>query len=113
MGGTALYQISKEPVAPICVHVFSDELIPKLSRGKNDSLSSQYKMRPMPHCRKLLMHCVVFARPLALASAGSRSAARIAMIAITTSNSMSVNALGLFLSNDMGRSEFFSGILKH
>jgi hypothetical protein len=40
----------------------------------------------------LLTHCMALARALALASAGSNNAAMIAMIAMTTSNSISVKA---------------------
>jgi hypothetical protein len=40
----------------------------------------------------LLLHRVVSAFSLALLNAGSNSAARMAMMAITTSSSMSVNA---------------------
>src|SRR5438105_1795265 len=49
----------------------------------------------MPSCRKLEMHRVRRPFSLAVARAGSKSAARIAMIAITTSSSIRVNALCL------------------
>ena len=45
----------------------------------------------VPISRQLLMQLAICAWSLLLASAGSNSAARIAMIAITTSNSISVN----------------------
>src|SRR6266581_4861735 len=44
----------------------------------------------MPICRKLFRHEVRSAFALAFAKAGSNMAARIAMIAMTTSSSMSV-----------------------
>src|SRR2546430_17717369 len=47
-------------------------------------------MALIPACRRLELHFVRFALALALASDGRRSAARIAIIAITTSNSTSV-----------------------
>src|ERR1051326_2997924 len=46
----------------------------------------------MPTCRKLFLSWVRFAISFARASAGSNIAARMAMIAITTSNSINVNA---------------------
>ena len=44
------------------------------------------------NCLVLLRHFIWFAFALALASAGNSIAAKIAMIAMTTSNSISVNA---------------------
>jgi hypothetical protein len=46
----------------------------------------------MPVWRQLCPHCVLFAAVLACAKTGNKIAAKIAMIAMTTSNSMSVNA---------------------
>jgi hypothetical protein len=46
-----------------------------------------------PICRKLLMQAACLPFAWAFAKAGSSSAARIAMIAMTTSNSINVNAL--------------------
>src|SRR4051794_23448378 len=48
----------------------------------------------MPICRRLLRHCVRLAFSLAFDSAGKSMAARMAIIAITTSNSISVNPAG-------------------
>src|SRR5436190_3767043 len=59
--------------------------------GKNSRLSPAYIVMATPHCLRLLAHRMRTARSLALLKAGKRSAARIAMIAITTSSSMSVN----------------------
>src|SRR5690242_12826933 len=42
-------------------------------------------------------HCVLYALRLAFASAGRSIAARMAMMAITTSNSIRVNAAALFV----------------
>ena len=47
----------------------------------------------MPVCLRLFRQLVCLALALACASAGSSNAARMAMIAMTTSNSMSVKAL--------------------
>src|SRR5579862_4772574 len=47
---------------------------------------------PSPHCRKLLKQEICCAFLLAADSAGNNIAARIAMMAMTTSNSISVNA---------------------
>ena len=49
-------------------------------------------MYPRPSCLPLLMHAMPCAFNLALPSAGNSSAARMAMMAMTTSNSISVNA---------------------
>src|SRR5438045_510020 len=46
----------------------------------------------MPHCLTLLRQAVVCALALALASAGKSIAARMAMMAITTSSSIKVKA---------------------
>jgi len=45
----------------------------------------------IPIWRMLLMHAVCLLRALALLNAGSNIAARMAMMAITTSNSIKVN----------------------
>ncbi len=44
-----------------------------------------------PHCRMFEEHDDVWARAFALESAGNSIAARIAIMAITTNNSISVN----------------------
>src|SRR5438552_1908455 len=53
-------------------------------------------IRATPHCFMLLWHRALSALVLALASAGNSNPARIAMMATTTSNSISVNAGRLF-----------------
>lgn len=58
---------------------------------KKSELSVRYMEVPMPICFSLLRHLVVFARSRALFNAGRSIEARIAMIAITTSNSIRVN----------------------
>src|SRR5438477_2395318 len=62
------------------------------SGGKKSSLSPAYISVASPHCFKLLKQVV--AAPLALArlNAGKSSEARMAIIEMTTSNSMSVKA---------------------
>src|SRR3954471_20309341 len=47
--------------------------------------------RAMPICLRLLMHCVRAAASRTFWTAGTSSAIRIAMIAMTTSNSIRVN----------------------
>src|SRR6266404_1252483 len=54
------------------------------------SLSPEYMNQPSCNCFKLLRQAIPCPLALALLSAGSSSAARMAMIAITTSNSISV-----------------------
>jgi len=53
-------------------------------------LSFSYNNAPVASCFTLLRHCMFFALIFAAASAGSSSAAKMAMMAITTSNSISV-----------------------
>src|SRR5580700_11349500 len=57
-----------------------------------------YKFSAMQHWRRLDMHLASLERVLALLKAGRSIEARIAIIAITTNNSMSVNAVLLFLN---------------
>jgi hypothetical protein len=57
---------------------------------------------PSPSCFILDMHIVRWARALALLKAGRSIAARIAMIAMTTSNSIKVKPRGLRLGNPPG-----------
>ena len=52
-----------------------------------------------PHCRSWERHRTACALTLAADSAGSSNAARMAIIAITTSNSISVNAGLLFFDS--------------
>src|SRR5690348_9662087 len=49
---------------------------------------------PKPHCLRFDMHWMVCARCLAADKAGNNKAARMAMMAITTSNSISVKPDG-------------------
>src|SRR2546423_6157656 len=55
-----------------------------------------YMRTAMLACLKLLRQLVLRAISLACAKTGNKIAARIAIIAITTSNSMRVNALSLY-----------------
>src|SRR6266851_10018936 len=59
---------------------------------RRSSLSSAYIVIARPICFRLLRHMIVRAFSLAWLSAGSNRAARIEMIAMTTSNSISVKA---------------------
>src|SRR5512145_2283483 len=54
-------------------------------------LSSTYSCKEKPICRRWFLHVVEWARLLALDRAATSNAARIAMIAIATSNSIKVN----------------------
>src|ERR1035441_8196507 len=54
-------------------------------------LSPQYMNQPIWSCLRLLTQLIPWAFALALARAGKSKAARMAMIAMTTSNSISVN----------------------
>jgi len=58
-------------------------------------------MMAIPYCLWLETHPICLALRLALARAGKSNAARMAMIAITTSNSIRVNPRILFLDKTM------------
>src|ERR1035437_1615219 len=60
--------------------------------GGGSWLSSAYSCHQVSSCLRLLRQPTTRALSLALASAGKSRAARMAMMAITTSSSMSVNA---------------------
>src|SRR5262245_15898444 len=62
-------------------------------RTRKSLLSPGYTDQQIVSCFRLFRHCVVCARALALANAGSSIAARIEIMAITTSNSINVKAL--------------------
>src|SRR6185295_19162161 len=64
------------------------------SLGITSTLSVAVICKAIPHWRRFERQFVACARCLALESAGNRSAARIAMMAITTSNSISVKPRG-------------------
>src|SRR6266498_666220 len=55
-------------------------------------LSSSYRIQASPNCLPLFKHMMPWALVLALASAGNRSPARMAMMAMTTNSSIKVNA---------------------
>src|SRR5258708_37030339 len=61
--------------------------------GKLSRLSVAYIVNARPHCFRLLMQFVRLARSFAFAKAGKSIAARIAIMAMTTSNSISVKPL--------------------
>src|SRR3974390_2460300 len=61
--------------------------------------SSPYICHPVLNCLLLFRQMMPWALDLALLRAGSSIAARMAMMAITTSNSMSVNARQLAAEN--------------
>ena len=52
--------------------------------------SLQYRLKAMFHCLRFEIHCTRLAFSFALAKAGSSMAAKMAMMAMTTSNSISV-----------------------
>src|SRR5881394_483259 len=56
--------------------------------GKASPLSLAYMISPRPICRLLFRHAVVCARIFARLNAGNNIAARIAMMAMTTSSSI-------------------------
>ena len=61
--------------------------------GYHSSWSARKELSAAPICRTLLAQEAVFARSFAVASAGTNSAAKVAMMVITTNNSISVKAL--------------------
>src|SRR5438105_9219602 len=58
--------------------------------GSQSALSAVYITQTVESCFSLFVHCTRLAAALARASAGRSIAARIAIMAITTSSSMSV-----------------------
>ena len=62
--------------------------------GKNPWWLSEYTARSNCHWRRLWRHTVAWAACLARDKPGNSKPARMAMTAMTTSNSMSVNAAG-------------------
>src|SRR5262245_12757253 len=60
--------------------------------GTRSSLSFAYMNQVVCNCLRLFMQWVARARSLAFDNAGSSNAARIAMMAMTTNNSISVKA---------------------
>src|SRR6266702_7661873 len=67
-------------------------LVTETDQGNLSPLSLAQTRRPKPTCFSLLMQSRRLAFALALASAGRSNPARMAMIAMTTNNSMSVKA---------------------
>ena len=65
---------------------------PPLLSGKEFWLSEAYKLTAIPHCLQLLAQRVFTALDLARDKAGKSMPARIAMMAMTTSNSIRVKA---------------------
>src|SRR6185436_21192679 len=82
--------------------------VPVFTGGKYSVWSPAYIINASPICLLLLTHAIPFALPLALDSAGSSIAARIAMIAITTSNSISVKPFARFPTGRL-RARSFTG----
>ena len=65
--------------------------LPGLITGDESLWSSENITKPSPNCFWLFKQLAPNALPLALAKAGKSMPAKIAMMAITTSNSISVN----------------------
>src|SRR5271154_1662950 len=65
--------------------------------GIRPLLSPLYMTQAVSSCLRLFMHAIFCAFALADESAGNNIAARIAMMATTTSNSINVNARGFFI----------------
>src|SRR5258706_104735 len=62
------------------------------THGNKSPLSSEYMITARPICFSLLTQLIASALSFALLNAGSSMAARMAMMAMTTSNSIRVNA---------------------
>src|ERR1035437_9066992 len=82
---TTLYQAST-----FCGSIMGTTVLP--SSGILSPLSSPYIRKASPHCLLLFRQEMLCALLLAFASAGSSIAARMAMMAMTTSSSISVKA---------------------
>src|ERR1017187_841901 len=70
--------------------------------GSVSWLSPAYNWTARLICFRLFKHAVRWARAFALDKAGSNNAARMPMIAMTTSSSTSVNALLVFMRMVLG-----------
>src|SRR6185295_1700785 len=70
--------------------------VPVFRGGRNSLLSCAYMVKARPICLLLLAQAMLLAFSLARDRAGSSIAARIAIIAITTSSSISVKAAERF-----------------
>src|ERR1051325_5527053 len=79
--------------------------------GTRSLLSSVYMCQHSCNCFMLLRHWVVLALALAFASAGNNIAARIAMMAMTTNNSINVKAARLPAPADLFISIFNFGVI--
>src|SRR5713101_6852295 len=66
---------------------------PSMLGGRASPFSRTYMCHPNCNCLRLFMQAMDCALALALANAGDSMPARIAMMAMTTSSSMSVNPL--------------------
>ena len=66
----------------------------QLHQAIQSLLSPTYMLLATASCFSLFMHCVFCACCLAMAKAGNKSAARMAIIAMTTSNSIRVKGCG-------------------
>src|SRR6516225_9455069 len=78
--------------------------------GVASLLSPQYIMKPKVNCLTLFRHWLWFARFLAEDNAGSSMAARMAMMAITTNNSINVKAFRTPSVRDQPRKEGRKGL---
>src|SRR3954452_19018180 len=83
--GSSVNQLVRKGSGPIFPGPSHHGYLPSL-------FSSPHMLKEMDICLWLLTHCMFLARVFAAASAGNNIAARIAMMAITTSNSISVKA---------------------
>src|SRR5688500_15504988 len=79
---------------------------PPVIMGKRSLLSSANMRSAMPVCLVLLRHLTWMALALALDNDGNRMAAKMAMMAMTTSNSMRVKAY-LLVDFGIGWSKWF------
>src|ERR1019366_3092595 len=76
-----------------------------LAKTSTSWLSSAYIRQAKANCLWLFMHWMPWAFSLALISAGRSNAARIAMMAMTTSSSINVNAEAEVLDPSRGRQQ--------
>src|SRR4051812_25323022 len=89
--GSALYHTSPPSEATICAQFKRMDPVVSDSRGRQSELSCVYIFNAKPHCLSLLQRVARCAAAFDRASAGSSIAAKSAMMAITTSNSINVN----------------------
>src|SRR5882672_10253267 len=85
-----LVQLNLPSVDNLSAHVWKNPLVaPHIGGYRRES--ERYAVKARPTCLRLFLQATLWLRPLALESAGRRSATKMAITAMTASSSISVN----------------------